>query len=553
MAVALLSVPHRVPAQSVLGPWEDATTVPAGILRIGIETAWSHANQRFRRVGSGVESLGADFTHDSLGATAFESVSLVRAPLQTLTGLAQPPLSLGRLDLQIEHTAYTTPISLAYGLTSRVSLIATVPYIKNRVDVFVRPNPNGPTGTIGLNPAWSKEGARSQNGTVVSELQTAAGFLDSELSRCQGSSDPSCALVNADRTAAAALVVRANQAADAVATLYGTSSITGAPFAPMAGTIVSDAVNAQLTTLSDDFAAVLGPATGNAWVGARPVPAPPLAYAGLQSLLSDSAYGVLGLPLDNVEHSHLGDIQVGAKVLLLDTFGSPYGAAVHPRSVGARLAAAALLRLPTAQTDWPNDFIDVGTGDKTRDVELRGFLDVVLGRRFWASTVVRYGMPMSGNELRRVTDYPGEPFPPLYRLQDVQRTPGDFLDVEVAPRWVPNESFSFGARWHYRKTSSDVYRGTVRMVEDLAGVTRTIDPATLGLSTATREQELSFAMTFSTVRGYARHRAPWPMEISLVHQQLIGGQGVDKTFSTAVGIRLYHPTRSPDGMRATPR
>ena len=549
-----VTLPRDVRAQRVLGPWEDATIVPAGVLRAGISTAWSHANERFRRTGSGVESLGADFTRDSLGPSVFEAASLLTSPLQTLTGLAQPPLSLGRLSMRIEHTAYTTPITLDYGINRRVSIGATIPYIKNRVEVFVRPNPNGPEGTIGLNPAWSVAGARTRNEQVVTELQSAATFLQSELARCQGSSDPTCASVNADRNAAAELVTRAGQAADAVAALYGTSTVNGAPFAPIAGTTLSNAVDAQLGTLSGQFDSFLGAATAGAWVGDRPVPAPPVAYADLQRLLTDSSYGIVAVPLDNIEHSHLGDIEIGAKVLLLDTSGSPYGDAPTPRRLGARLAAAAIVRLPTAQLDSPNDFVDVGTGDRQRDLEFRGFFDLIVGPRFWATTVVRYGMQMATSQERRITDTPDDPFPARYRLQQVQRTPGDFLEVEVAPRWVPNESFSFSASWRYRNVPADTYSGAAITVQDLTGATRTLDPATLGLGTAQREQRLGFAMTFSTLRGYAHRRSPWPMEVSLTHEQVLGGRGVDKSFVTSVGIRLYRAFAGATGLRAaTPR
>lgn len=547
LPTVLLGLASPAGAQRVLGPWEDATIAPRGILRAEIATEWSRANERFRRTGSGVQPLGADFTRDSLGVADIDALRGLRPQLEALSGLANVPVTLGGLQVRLERTAYTTPITLELGVTSRFAIRAVIPYVKNRVEAFSFPN-TGRTGNVGVNPALEVEGARTQNTLVVTELQAAALALQNELTRCLGSTDPSCDAVNADRTAAAALVQATGTVAGSVAGVYGSDVIPGSPFVPVAGTPVETAVNSRLTSLSDQFTTFLGAAPAGQWIAARPVAAAPLAFTDFQRMLTDPAFGIAGRPLADVEHSHLGDIEIGAKLVLVEprrARGAP------PATAGVRLAVGALYRLPTAQLDLPDDFADVGTGDGQPDLELRGFLDVLAGPRFWASAVVRYGLQMADEPTLRITDAPGMPFPALFRTQAVERDLGDFVEVEVAPRWVPNETFSVSANYRYRSKAADTYGGFRGTVTGPGGIDVPLDAATLGLGTAENEHRFGMGITFSTVRGYALRRSRWPMEVSLIHTQVTGGEAVPKTFATAVSFRFYrrlfgaNPLRTP--------
>ena len=199
-------------------------------------------------------------------------------PLGVLTGLAAPPLSLGALRVGLHITDVVTPITLEYGLTSRIGLQAVIPYVKNSVHVTALANPDGPTGTLGLNPAWSLDGARQQNGRVVTDLQTAATTLSGELARCLGSTDPACAPINANRQGAADLVSLANQMASAVGAVYGTGSAIGAAYAPVARGALQSAVESRLADVSSRFRGSLAPhrrATGRHAPSSPPLRWPP--------------------------------------------------------------------------------------------------------------------------------------------------------------------------------------------------------------------------------------------------------------------------------------
>jgi hypothetical protein len=521
------------------------------VLRLGVETAWSQANERYRAAGGGRESLGRALTRDSLGPDVIESVRAIEDPLRTLSGLAAPPLSLGAVGVALETTAYVTPITLEYGLTDRFALGAVVPYIKNRVEVFAAPNPGGLTGTLGVNPALSLEVARTRNGQVVTELQAAATMLQNELARCLNSADPSCAAINADRQAAGALVSTANVTASAVASVFGTATAAGAPFAPLDRSALHLAIDTRLASLNTQFRGFLGGSPTGDWIAARPVPAAPLGLTEFQRVLSDTAFGIAARTLTDVEHSHLGDVEVGGKLLLVDTYGHRLGRDVPP-GPGARLAVAGVVRLPTAQRDSPDDFADIGTGDRTLDVEVRGMLDLFAGPALWASAVVRYALQRPDRLTARVVDRPGDPFPALFRRFEVERDLGDVLEVEVAPRLAPNDALAFSAAYRLRVKGADRYRGRFEAV-GLDAVPITLDAATLGRDTGQREHRLGLAVTYSTVRAYGERQARWPLDVALIHSRVLGGQGVPDERATAIGIRVYRRLAGPNPMRPPAR
>jgi hypothetical protein len=530
-------VPAAAHAQRVTGPWADATIAPRGVLRVGISPRWEQWNERYSAGGTR-EALGAGFTLDSLGPSFIPFLSGLAPSLAALTGLAAPPLSLGSLSTHLDVTQVTTPITLDYGLTPRVGLQAMIPYVKNRVHVSAAANQGGAGATLGFNPAISLAGAQQQNALVITSLGTAATTLTAELVRCNGLSDASCTAINADRPGATALVQLAGQVSDAVTTVYGTLAAPGSLYAPVAGSSLHTAVDARLTSLNTQFQSFLGAPTTGEWVTGRPVAAPPIAAADLATLLSDPAYGFSARAFGDYEHSHVGDIEVGAKFLLLDTFGPPATAPLLPRAGALRVAIAGALRLPTGQLDLPDDFTDIGTGDRQADLELRGFADLAIGPRFWTSAVVRVGLQRPDRLLRRITDLPGEALPELAREQEVSRDLGDVVEVELAPRYVPNEEFAFSALYRLRSKGADTYRGTFT-VTGADGTPLSLDASTLGTGTEQTEHLAGFAITFSTVRGHARRTAKWPLEISFVHTQVLAGKGVPRILANSVAFRIY--------------
>jgi hypothetical protein len=524
-------------AQRVLGPWEDATIVPRGRLRAGITLRFEQWKERLSRFDGSREALGTDLSPDSLGVSAFPFIAGLSPALSVLTGNPSPPLSLGMLRTHVDVTQTTTPISLEYGLTPKLGLQVVIPYVKNRVHVLANVNPNGIGGTLGFNPARAIAGARQQNELVTSALGTAASRLTSELARCLGSSDPSCSAINADRTGATALVQTATDVSTALATVYGTQSVPGGFYAPVSGGVLHTAINSRLTNLNTQFRTFLGAPTTGEWINGRPVAAVPLAASGLADLLGDPIYGIGARPLGDYEHSHVGDIEIGAKFKLVDTFG-PNTTAELPRAGALRIAAAGFYRLGTAQLDLSNDFTDVGTGDRQSDIELRGYADLAIGRRLWTSAVIRFALQQPDRLFRRITDDPRQPFAELAREVEVDRDLGDVMEFEFAPRYVPNDEFEVSGMYRFRRKGADSYSGTFQ-VHSIDGTPLTLDAATLGIASEQKEHLLGFAVTYSTVRANARRSAKWPLEVWYMHTQVLSGRGVPRIQMNGIGLRIY--------------
>jgi hypothetical protein len=539
LIAAITLAPGIAGAQAVIGPWDDATIVPPGMIRLGIGVHFGAWNERFDDAGQRV-SLGAPLSFQDLGPGLLPGIGTLPADLGVLTGIADPGLSLGSLRTRVNVTGVRTPITIEYGLATQIGLHVVIPYVKNRVHVSAAPNTAPTTPTIGLNPAWSFPGARSRNATVVSELVSAATTLDGELARCAGSTDPTCALVNADRTAAMALVSRATTTATALASVYGTTAVPGSAYAPLAGSGLSQSVDANLAALGTDLATFLGPAPAGSWVPTRPVPAAPLAAADLDALLGDPVYGIGARVLSDYEHSHVGDIEVGARLLLVDTFGPRATTAALPRAGAIRLTVGGTLRLPTGQLDLPNDFTDVGTGDRQADLEVSGHGDLAFGTRLWTSAVLRIGIQRPDRLVRRVPAGATDPFPEVVSELEVARDLGDYIEAEVAPRYVPNDAFALSALYRYRSKGADAYRGTFDVTR-VDGTPVRLDAAVLGTGTEQTEHLLGLAITLSTVRGYALREARWPLEVSLVHTRVLSGRGIPRIATTGIGIRLYRP------------
>ena len=563
LATALFAIlvlqPHAAAAQRILGPADDATVVPRGLFRIGVQPTWGRANERFsdglngRKKGV-PERLAIDFDVDSLTPSRFEPLRPLTSALQTLTGNTLNPSTLGRLRVDFDYSSVTTPITLEYGVTRRLTVGVLVPYVKTRNEVTVNPNPDRTGGTIGINPARALAGARAQNLLVTTQLGEAVTRLQGALTSCQGSAAPECTAINADRARAMQLAASGAAVATAVGTVYGTREGEGSRYAPVHGSALQLSVAARLTALSADFLSLLGAPTGRAgWISAAPVGAPLMGLADFNTIISDPDFGIGAAPLATVERSHIGDVEIGAKFLLYDGLGAQPPQRVDVRGVKVRLAVGGAYRLGKAQYQSADDFADVGTGDAQDDLEGRLFADVLFGQRAWVSIVGRYGIQQADDQFIRIPDTPNAPFPAAYRRQFVSRDLGDYFVGEVSPRFSLSDALMFSATYSVYNKGEDVYAGQFP-VTDLSGQATTLDAAVLNVGTARTEQRVVAGFTYSTMAAYYRGRARRPLEVSYVLGQSLSGSGLAiKQFTHAIGLRLYIPLFAAPEARPTPR
>jgi hypothetical protein len=521
----------------VLGVGEDATVLPAGVARWNVQVGWSAYNEVYAP-GGPLERLAARYSGDSLSGARLELLRPLRETIRSLTQLPNAEVSLGPIRTDFTARVTRSEFALDFGLTSRVMLSARLPYEHTISEVVVNVNPRDErrfAANIGINPvliAAQRDTVNAHNRRVVDSVLRAAQTLTTRLAGCAtSSSDPVCA----DQARARALVNDALGFASGVAKTYGTGADTtrGNQFVPMSNSTLQNAIAARVDALNASFKTYI--ADVGPWED--PVPAQlPISAVQATTYLSDSLeIATLGL----VERSHIGDLEFGMKVLLLDTFGGNAAARAHTQGVGARFAVGGLARLGTGQIERPDDIFDIGTGDGQTDVEGNAAVDFVVGRRFWASVVGRYGVQLADEKTFRIPDVARNPYLMKYREQIVSRDLGDYIELEASPRYVYNDYLSFSANWLYRRKGEDKYTGSFT-TEGPAGEPVTLDASILGVGSDETEQRVGGGASFSTLRAYDRGRARLPLEVQFSHWQSISGSGyAPKRFTTQIQLRYY--------------
>jgi hypothetical protein len=129
-------------------------------------------------------------------------------------------------------------------------------------------------------------------------------------------------------------------------------------------------------------------------------------------------------------------------------------------------------------------------------------------------------------------------FPEAVTLFEVSRNLGDAMELELAPRYVPNDEFSISARYRYRSKGLDSYEGTFP-VNSVDGTPITLDASVLGAGSTQKEHQFGFAVTYSTVRANSRGSAKWPLEVSLLHTEVLSGSGIPRIQMNGLTLRLY--------------
>ncbi|MBA3467018.1 MAG: hypothetical protein H0T21_06375 [Gemmatimonadaceae bacterium] len=541
-AFAILSTAAAAPpahSQRVLGVGDDALVLPRGVLRVRVLGQFTEFNERYGldtpgRPDGALEPLGVDLTLDTLGVLQFPNLASLQAGLRSLSGIPNFGLTLGNTVVGISNRVTAIPIVIEAGLTSKLSVGVTIPYVRTRSNVTFLANTGGFQGNVGFNPALGNPTAIAQNMAFAAQFSSAAAQLNASLTACLGSTAPQCAALNAQRGNAQALIASASQFAAGVGQIYSTS-----PFVPIAGTDAQLAIDARVAAFKALYASfgvtsitTTGPFASQTRLTARDA----------QQILTQPAFGVLSDPLQTVDRGHIGDIDIGGEFALFDTFGGSTEARMSPKGLNYRAAVGAVVRLPTGQGDSPNNFTDLGTGQGQTDLEGRFFGDVLIGSRFWQSFVVRYINQLADNEFIRITDLPGRTLAPQYRRQKVERDLGNVFEFETTPRVVINQFFAVSGMYFFRRKSEDSYKGMYTIPAGETGFTDiTLNAATLNLETEAREHRIGGGISFSNLYAFEQGKAKIPFEVTYLHWQTTGGSGGNqpKFFTDQIQLRLY--------------
>lgn len=545
LALALIVSSSAASAQAVLGPGDDALVLPRGVMRVRVLSQWTSFNERYGsgtpgRAEGALEPLAIDFNLDTIGIRQFPNLGIVETGVRGLSGNPTYQLSLGKTVVNSSVSVVAIPIVLEMGLTSRLSAGIVVPYVKTRNSIVFATNPEGREGNVGFNPLIDGNAAAiNQNVQLRNQFNASIATLSGTLAACTANPgiSPSCPAVIAN---APTIIANATAFRDGFVQLYGVDTSTRfSPFLPIAGTDAAMSIDARITGLSGLFTAFGAPA-----ITARPAAAPArLGVDDAQRVLTDPLFGVSADPLRTVERSHVGDIELGAKFLLWDTFMQKGGNRMTPSGINYRASVGAVFRAGTGQSDLPQNFVDVGTGNEGQnDVEVRGFADVLIGKHFWTSFIARYNFQLADDEDVRISDFPSQRLTAAYRERNVERDLGDISEIEINPRWVVNDYFGVMGHYFYRLKRPDEYTGTFDVDAATTGYSAiTLNASTMNQETLIEEYRLGGGISFSTIGAFNRGKAKLPLEITYFHFQTTraAGGNAPKLFSDQIQVRVY--------------
>jgi hypothetical protein len=550
--LAFFANPAR--AQRVLGVGDDALVLPRGAFRFRITGNWSWFNERYGmdtpgRPDGALEPLGVDFTVDTIGVKQFPNLAALQTGVRNLIGDPNWNPTLGNTLVNLRDRVTAFPIVFELGLFQRLSLGVQVPYVQTRATAFFNVNTSETQGNLGFNPALGVTAAFAQNSAMYTQFTNAANALEGSITTCQANpaASPSCPALLANQANAAILIANSRAfAGGAVGPLGGPFSANGglyttSPFVPIVGTDAQLAIEARVQAFKALYSSFLGasnPITTNGPFASQNR----LTVRDAQTILTDSAFGINAAPLETNTKSHFGDIDIGGKFSVFDSFGRNTAARMSPQGLNFRTSIGVTFRLPTAQIESPDNFIDIGTGRKAKTVEGRWFGDVLLGKHFWQSFIVRYNKPFADDQEMRILDLPNEELAPLYRKQMVHRQLGTTFEFETAPRIVVNDYLAVSGWYMYRNKKQDDYTGTFTIPAAVTGFSDiTIDAATLDLETAQTEQRLGGGISFSNLYSFEQGNARVPFEVQYLHWQTVKGAGGNqpKYFTDQIQLRLY--------------
>ncbi|MCY7378317.1 MAG: hypothetical protein LH467_03130 [Gemmatimonadaceae bacterium] len=535
LLVALVAAP--VVAQSPLSHLDDAAPVPAGILRFRLANVWTRFDQRFGETG-GLVPLGAALSTDSLGSAQLPRLIPIEAGLRTLVQDPLLRLSLGRLQVTSNARTVTTPISLEYGVTRRLSVGVIVPIVQTRRVAQAIVSGDSTRANVGYVAASSRPGAAASNRLVAVAFQRSADSLGVLLARCPANpSAAGCAAVNANTADATSARDRARSFAAAVRALGVDAENT--IVAPRASSELADALDARRIQLNQRLQQYLG-ANAGAATGIFTAPTD-FSYFDLQGNRALASPGLLKGPigggLDSIrttERFGLGDIAIGAQYLVFDRFQRD---SARPPRVQSRLAVAASVRLPTSRPDSAQSLLDIATGDGA-GVTVRTAWDVIVGR-LGGTVAARYAKSFGRTVQASLYGDPEAAFPyPLF--VERKRTAGDVLGIDVTPRFLVSESLALDAHYGLERIGATTYGGDASGLVDPC-INCGAGPIQTTRGSARTAQRVGLGIRYSTVDGYQRGRARYPIEVSYAHLETVTGDaGLAKQSREQIEIRLFY-------------
>ena len=488
---------------------EDARTLPKGGVQLRVLNVWTLFDQVFDRTADSahpLHPLGQAFSAESLGVRQFPGLVATQNALRTLTGNPNLSLNLGQQFSTVNTRVVTTPISLAYGVTDRLTIAAMLPIVQTHSTVFVELNPRRLNGATGANVGPYPSSAAATNQALLQSLTDASTALNDYITNCSQSGSCSASSV----AEAQQLKATTDSYLAAAQVLYGTNS----QFAPRGAAQAQ--IDAQLSALEQSIQALLGTSFTFTAAGAN-------GDAALQQLqqLATANPGVAFDSIGSPDQIGTGNIELSALFKLTDSFADTTS------SFRLRATISGLVRLPTGFGPSGGLAYEVGTGTGQTSVDGGGILDVGIGRRLMATLSAEYTAYLTSSSVPRMpnSDYA------LFPLQEAAAgtwREGNALQLQATPRIRFTDFFTVNGAYMMRHQNASQYTSP-----NVSG-----PPVIL----ATTEQNVGLGFSYSAVARYAPGRSPLPIEMTYMHLETIAASGglVPKYNRDMVEVRIYY-------------
>ncbi|MBE0595376.1 MAG: hypothetical protein IH616_23555, partial [Gemmatimonadales bacterium] len=315
--------------------YPDARLVPRGVLRIGFEPQYTSYGERFDSAGMR-QPLGTDFSDSAAGMRLFPTLAAPQSAVAAIVGDPQYAMNLGIFRTTLDADIRRFPLSLQFGLTSRLALTAAIPIVTTRSQVdFV-------VDSTDANVGWNQVASQAANVGAIQEIQTLLVQVETSAAAVEAgiaAGDYGCP-TGATCDEARAVVADARQLKLDLSALSGVSEggVTApviSPFAPLAGSTAGAGILAAIQSIASRFAALGAPAV----TGTFPLPTTAGGAGAVNDMLPDTAFGYGALPLGFTKYKQkFGDIEVGLRYGLV-------------QSTAVRAVLATTVRLPTGKVD----------------------------------------------------------------------------------------------------------------------------------------------------------------------------------------------------------
>jgi hypothetical protein len=416
--------------------YPHAFVVPRGALRVSFEPELLNYDERFGPDGA-VEPLGLDLTTDSAGPGFLPTLLGPQLAVQSILGDPTYRVTAGAITTKLDADIRRFPLSMALGLTNRITLTASLPIVTTRMQVNLALDSTD--ANVGWNQAVLQSGnpgGLDQITQLLAELEAGAAAVEAQIAAgafgCPSSTmcDQARDLVTNTRVLAGNLVLLTGVGAEAGSGIP--------PFAPLAGSPAGQAILTVIDAIAADLVAFGAAAPGVA----LPLPAEQITTDDINTVLTSNGFGYDAFPLAFAKLSNsLGDAEVGLRWGL-----------IQERSVRATLVTK--VRLPTGTLDSPVHFTDLGSGDKQTD--LIGGLELSLepGNAVSLAVSASYTLQLSQQLQRRIT-VPERPIALAAAQTVVRRDLGDVVQFAAYPSVRLNKAFRVYLSGNYFKKFQD--------------------------------------------------------------------------------------------------